>query len=108
MLMSLFVVLLFASINELLGNNLSVSELNILRTLYFSCNGPNWNYTMGVVEGGVSPGSAWDFNSVVVNPCADNWQGVTCNSNCNSSIVCFIAVLNVGGPILYNGARQLC
>ena len=52
------------------NNNVPTYQINGLQALY------NWNWDRLT--------DRWDFTNPIVNPCLDNWQGLTCNSNCSS------------------------
>lgn len=53
--------------------NVPDSELNALQSLYNATGGNNWKWE---IKNG--SGNVWDFSVSDANPCADDWQGVTC------------------------------
>jgi Leucine-rich repeat (LRR) protein len=53
------------------SNNISPEERQALQDLYDSIDGPNWYYYYG--------GTQWDFSNPNVNPCDEEWSGVTCS-----------------------------
>jgi hypothetical protein len=67
---------------EITANNVLSSlpayELDALRDFYFETNGNNWNQQL-------SDGyNTWHFDrnkDVIMNPCAEKWQGLACTCN---------------------------
>ncbi len=62
-----------------------VSEFYALRTFYYTLNGEYWLWETPTSN----YGNIWNFsdsNISLINPCTDNWQGITCEclgSYCN-------------------------
>lgn len=65
--------------------NIPSSELSALNALYISTQGANWTWSLA------APGVPWNFTGEP-NPCAGNWQGVTCA--CASGL-CHVTSLNL-------------
>lgn len=63
----------FTNFLQALTNPLPPSQFNALYDLYNSTNGLNWHW-----ETGPTAGTIWNFSNPNANPCADNWQGITC------------------------------
>jgi hypothetical protein len=63
------------------------NELDILKEFYDSTNGVDWIWFTNYDQNGIP----WNFTNLnnQMNPCYDKWQGVTCNSHCDTS-PCFI------------------
>jgi Leucine-rich repeat (LRR) protein len=59
------------------------SELQALRDLYLSTNGSDWSWRTNNQSELV--GQPWNFSTSQTNPCTQNWQGVTCSSQCTIS-----------------------
>ncbi len=51
------------------------TQLQALSDLYYATNGTNWKYTS--CNGGVQ----WNFTQINVNPCLEQWCGITCNND---------------------------
>jgi hypothetical protein len=67
----IFTVFFLAHAKLVFCANFSQTEYQVLNDLYVSTNGPHWRW---INDSGVP----WNFTSSE-NPCADNWQGITCS-----------------------------
>lgn len=74
-----------------IAGNLPDSQIDGLYSLYNSTSGSEWLWNPNI------SGVAWDFQNVTVNPCINQWQGVTCSVNCSTTDICNITGLNVLG-----------
>ena len=85
------------------------SELNALRDLYISTEGSSWDWKYPLI----TYGNIWNFSVPSPNPCADNWQGITCSSKCTTS-PCYVLELSLAEydlkgtlPDTLNGLTEL-
>ena len=63
---------------KLESENIPAQEISVLQDLYISTNGNEWIWR------DASYGIPWNFTANC-NPCVENWQGVTCKLDPNSS-----------------------
>eukprot|EP01032_Pedospumella_encystans_P012385 gene12385-14334_t len=63
-------------------------ELETLEDLYSSTGGENWHWN------GQQAGVPWNFSGIA-NPCADNWQGISCSTNISTSNVIHVVRLKL-------------
>ena len=69
-----------------------ISEVYALKTMYDALNGIDWNW------GSTSSGKyKWEFDDAMatINPCTDNWQGITCNCTLLNNRTCHITEINL-------------
>ena len=74
------------------------NEIDALQALYDATNGDSWVETCR---------SGWNFTSSDVDPCRDEWYGITCTSSDCANSTCHITWLtlvdcNLDGSISYN------
>lgn len=91
MISMLWLVSLVINAGLLNAGTLPASQINGLHALYNSTNGVFWNWAPAVT------GARWFTNSAAVEPCADNWQGITCTANCSTASFCDIVSLKLSG-----------
>ena len=67
------------------------SEVYALKTMYDALNGTYWHWK----NSSSSNGYKWEFDDAVttINPCTENWQGITCN--CTSNSACHITKIDL-------------
>lgn len=70
----------------LTSKNIPSAEYNALYDFYNSLRGSNWNWRP------INSSIPWNF-SANANPCADNWQGVSCD--CTNPQYCYISELTL-------------
>lgn len=72
-------------------NSFPPSELDALKSLYESTLGINWEWQP------LTTGNKWSFVSDTVNPCSDDWQGISCVYTTSSGTKrdCFVEKLNL-------------
>ena len=69
------------------GGEIPSSQYSGLEYLYNSTNGSHWNWQSSL--------GIWNFSSSNSNPC--EWQGVTCESNCDNITWCNVLELALSG-----------
>jgi Leucine-rich repeat (LRR) protein len=80
-------------------DSLLPSEFDALKDLYYSTNGPYWQWI------NVSSQSIpWNFNEPDPNPCTENWQGVKCKCSEIPPKICHVDSLtldnhHLNGPL---------
>eukprot|EP00981_Chlorochromonas_danica_P007615 scaffold1829_cov194-Ochromonas_danica.AAC.4 len=57
--------------------SLASTQIDALYAIYNASRGENWVYQEGQ--------QPWNFSQTVVDPCGDQWQGVLCALQCNST-----------------------
>ncbi len=72
------------------------TELNALEQLYDETNGNDWLWRDEAREG-----VRWNFSTLNPNPCTENWQGITCTSDC-VHVSCSVEKLHLSGYNLRN------
>ena len=68
----------FSILNMVESATVPAEEISALQDLYMSTSGNEWNWH------DASDGVPWNFTANC-NPCVENWQGVTCKLDPNSS-----------------------
>ena len=90
----IFAIFVSLIVDMVLGGKFAQVDYFVLKALYASTNGDLWTYDNST---GLNYGSKWYFENPLVNPCDDNWVGITCNENCAGDISkqCVVTELNV-------------
>lgn len=95
----IYICIYILCISLVQSETVSNSQISGLQYLYNNTGGPLWAWKTP------SHGAQWDFiTGVTPQPCADNWQGVTCSVNCSVLSSCDIIELKLSG---YNLRGQL-
>ena len=68
----LLTLILLSIVKRLISCNMTIETYNALYSFYNSTNGKNWTTTCN---------SNWTFTSNS-QPCVDEWNGITCNNEC--------------------------
>lgn len=68
------------------------SQLQALSDLYYATNGPNWSYGNCYAE-------HWNISDEGVNPCVNNWCGVSCDDNLTTVTYLKLESYNLQGTI---------
>jgi LRR receptor-like serine/threonine-protein kinase FLS2 len=76
-----FFIFVFSLDTILSQRNLSPVEFNALYDLYSATNGPSWVYYPSNTT------VPWNFSNPVANPCADLWQGLTCECTVECKVI---------------------
>lgn len=69
------------------GGEVPQVQISGLYSLYESTIGENWTWQTNYSVHGIPWNFSSNVNSIFVNnPCQDNWQGLTCTTNCTTDI----------------------
>jgi Leucine-rich repeat (LRR) protein len=85
MLLSLSIFLLLLKVGSP-TTDFSSSQYQALFDLYNATQGWNWKWS--------DFGTIWNFSTPAVNPCSNNWQGLSCVSNSLNSTLSHITLQN--------------